>query len=70
MDWTDHGLGRDGVADRFVSVRTDRYRYITFTDLPPLLFDTVEDPEESTNRAGDPVLASVEDELHQHTLAP
>lgn len=70
MDWTDHGLGRDGVADRFVSVRTDRYRYTTFTDLPPLLFDTVEDPEESTNRAGDPVLASVEDELHQHTLAP
>ncbi len=35
-------------------IRGERYKYIHFTALPPLLFDIQEDPGEFTNLAGDP----------------
>lgn len=83
MDWSDHNLGRESpqhsggddpskrsFPDRFCAVRTDRYRYVDFAGLPPMLFDLVEDPDESTNRAGDPALTKIQNELHQLTLAP
>ena len=35
-------------------IRDDRYKYVHFTKLPPLLFDLVKDPGEFTNCAGDP----------------
>ncbi len=35
-------------------IRDDRYKYVHFTKLPPLLFDLEKDPDEFTNCAGDP----------------
>ena len=35
-------------------IRADRYKYVHFTKLPPLLFDLREDPGEFHNRANDP----------------
>jgi len=34
-------------------LRNDRYKYVHFTDLPPLFFDLENDPAESRNLAGD-----------------
>ena len=35
-------------------IRSERYKYIHFTALPPLLFDLIEDPGEFANLAEDP----------------
>ena len=35
-------------------IREDRWKYVHFTTLPPLLFDLENDPGEFENRAGDP----------------
>lgn len=35
-------------------IRDDRYKYVHFTKLPPLLFDLTKDPGEFINCAGDP----------------
>ena len=40
-------------------LRTDRYKYVHFTTLPPLLFDMAEDPHEMHNLAADPAHAPV-----------
>jgi arylsulfatase A-like enzyme len=64
MDWTDH-LGRaerqQAGSDplRFSAIRTESHRYVAFNSLEPLLYDLVEDPDESTNRADDPSLGDV-----------
>lgn len=70
MDWTDNlrsvdrrALGSDRL--RFSAVRTDRHRLVKFNRASPLLFDLVEDPDESVNRAGDPTLAGVLHDLGQ-----
>ena len=34
--------------------RGERYKYVHFTAMPPLLFDLQEDPAEFVDRAGDP----------------
>lgn len=58
MSWHDH-LPREVRAatssedHRFSAVCTDRYRYVQFPELPPVLFDRHEDPDETVNRAGD-----------------
>lgn len=35
-------------------IRDERYKYVHFAGLPPLFFDLAGDPDELTNRAGDP----------------
>jgi arylsulfatase A-like enzyme len=35
-------------------VRTERFKYVHFAALPPVLFDLAEDPDELVNRAADP----------------
>src|SRR3546814_1283596 len=35
-------------------IRGERWKYVHFAGLPPLLFDLVDDPGELTNRAEDP----------------
>ncbi|MEM7322657.1 MAG: sulfatase-like hydrolase/transferase [Actinomycetota bacterium] len=69
MDWSDHGPRDDANAGalRFVAVRTERYRYVDFGTLPPLLFDLQEDPLELVDRAVDPALREVRNDLHALT---
>jgi len=50
-------------------VRGDRYKYVHFTHLPPLLFDLKDDPDEFVNRAGDPSLMPVMLECAQKLLS-
>eukprot|EP01036_Dinobryon_divergens_P046374 gene46374-62021_t len=50
------------------TIRTDRYKYVHFGGLPPLLFDLVEDPSETVDRSGDPALSAVRLELAERML--
>jgi arylsulfatase A-like enzyme len=40
-------------------IRDEKFKYVHFTKLPPLLFDLEKDPQEFVNRAGDPAYTSV-----------
>jgi arylsulfatase A-like enzyme len=51
----EHDLSSDDCA--MTIRRGERYKYVHFTRLPPLLFDLAEDPHEMTNLAGDPAHA-------------
>lgn len=50
-------------------IRDDRYKYVHFTKLPPLLFDLAEDPGEFHNRARDPRYLPVMLEYAQKLLS-
>ncbi|MGE0759237.1 MAG: sulfatase [Pirellulaceae bacterium] len=53
---TTHNQGNHGI-------RTEQWRYIRYADGSEELYDTQQDPHEWTNRAGEPELASVRQEL-------
>ncbi len=62
----EHDLTPDQCA--MTILRGDRFKYVHFTHLPPLLFDMAQDPDEMTDLAGDPshvadVLAGAQDLL-------
>lgn len=40
-------------------IRDEKFKYVHFTKLPPLLFDLEKDPQEFVNRAGDPAYLPV-----------
>ncbi len=50
-------------------LRGERYKYIHFTALPPLLFDMLEDPGEFRNLAGDPAFQPIVLECAQKMLS-
>jgi arylsulfatase A-like enzyme len=39
-------------------LRGERFKYVHFTRLKPLLFDLAQDPDETTDLAGDPASAA------------
>ncbi len=47
-------LGLDLDACNMAAIRGDRFKYVHFAGLPPLLFDLVDDPGETRDLAGDP----------------
>jgi arylsulfatase A-like enzyme len=53
---TTHNQGNHGI-------RTEKWRYIRYADGSEELYDMTNDPNEWTNRAGDPKLASIQNEL-------
>ncbi len=70
MSWDDQlrrtvrsGAGGSAIDRRFSVIRTERHRLVSFPDLPPMLFDLTEDPDEIVNRAADPTMASTLDDL-------
>jgi arylsulfatase A-like enzyme len=48
----EQALGLTSDECSYAVVRDDRYKYVHFAALPPLLFDLVKDPHEFTNIAG------------------
>jgi arylsulfatase A-like enzyme len=50
-------------------IRGERYKYVHFAALPPLLFDLQEDPGETRNLAGDPGHAGILLEMAQKLLS-
>lgn len=50
-------------------IRGERWKYIHFAALPPLLFDLLEDPNELANRADDPACLAVRVEMAEKLLA-
>ena len=52
-------LGISSDECSYAVIRDERYKYVHFAVLPPLLFDMVEDPNETTNLAGQPEMAAV-----------
>lgn len=51
------------------AIRDDRYKYVHFPALPPLLFDLQEDPGEFRNLAGDPARAAIVRDYAQALLS-
>ncbi len=50
-------------------IRGERYKYVHFTAMPPLLFDLVEDPDEFRNLAEDPACQPILLEYAQKMLS-
>ncbi|WP_321340712.1 alkaline phosphatase family protein [Breoghania sp.] len=61
------GLALDDCA--LSVVRTARYKFVHFTNLPPLLFDLLEDPGELVNLAESVAHASIRIEMGERLLA-
>ncbi len=65
-------LGIDPARARGWMVRTGRWKYIHWLDLPPQLYDLEDDPAEGTDRAADPTCAAtlrdMKDRLTDHLL--
>lgn len=54
----ERALGISSDECSYAVVRDERYKYVHFAALPPLLFDLVEDPQEMHNLAGKPEMAA------------
>jgi arylsulfatase A-like enzyme len=51
FDGAEHALGLTLHQCNFTAIRDERFKYVHFADLPPLLFDLARDPHEFTNLA-------------------
>ncbi|MFN3984920.1 MAG: alkaline phosphatase family protein [Rhodocyclaceae bacterium] len=65
----EHSLGLDSDACVLNVLRGERYKYVHFAGLPPLLHDLAEDPGELRNLASDPAYREVMLEMTQHLLS-
>jgi len=59
----------DPLLRRATMIRTERYKYILSETGPNLLYDLENDPHEHTDRADDPALATVRNDLHEQLFA-
>jgi arylsulfatase A-like enzyme len=74
LDWTFRGarrrLGLPTGQHHAWMVRTDRWKYVHWTDgLRPMLFDLVADPAELHDRGADPALGGVREAMRERLLA-
>ena len=68
-DSAERALGIPMHACTLNVIRGDRYKYVHFAGLPPLLFDLQDDPAEMRNRANDPGYASIVLDYAQRMLS-
>jgi arylsulfatase A-like enzyme len=61
-------LGLDSVSLNMAAIRTERWKYVHFAALPPLLFDLDADPDCLHNLAADPSHAAVRAEMAERLL--
>ncbi len=54
-----HALGLQAEQCSLTVLRDHQYKYVHFSDLPPLFFDLEKDPHQFENRAGDPAYGSL-----------
>ena len=52
-------LGLPSRACNLQVIRTERFKYVHFPSLPPVLYDLADDPAETINRVDDPAYAAV-----------
>jgi len=74
IDWTCRGarrrLGLKTGQHHAWMVRTDRWKYVHWTDgFRPMLFDLAADPQELHDIGADPALAGVRDAMRERLLA-
>jgi arylsulfatase A-like enzyme len=62
-------LGLDSTSLNMAAIRTDKWKYVHFAALPPLLFDLEADPDNLVNLAGDPAYAAVQIEMAEKLLS-
>lgn len=65
----ERALGLDSTSLNMAAIRTDRYKYVHFAALPPLLFDLEADPDNLHNVANDPAYAGARIEMAEKLLA-
>lgn len=65
----ENGLGLMPDQCSLCAMRDDKYKYVHFAALAPLLFDLEKDPEQLVNRAGDPAYAAIRLEYAQKMLS-
>jgi arylsulfatase A-like enzyme len=61
--------GLDSVSLNLAVLRTERYKYVHFAALPPLLFDNLADPANLVNLANDPAFLPVRLEMAERLLS-
>lgn len=65
----EQALGLDSTSLNMTAIRTDKYKYVHFAALPPLLFDLARDPDNLHNVANDPAYAAVRIEMAERLLS-
>jgi len=66
---TERWFGLPSTRLNMAAIRDDRYKYVHFSALPPLLFDMLEDPDNLVNLADDPKFLDVRLMLAEKLLA-
>ena len=65
----EQALGIDSTGLNMTAIRTDRWKYVHFAALPPLLFELEADPDNLVNLAGRPDHAAVQLEMAEKLLS-
>ena len=64
----ERALGIDSLGLNMAAIRTDKWKYVHFAALPPLLFDLEADPDNLVNLAGNPAYAAAQLEMAERLL--
>ena len=65
----EQALGLDSTSLNMAAIRTERWKYVHFAALPPLLFDVGADPDNLHNLAPDPHYAPIRAEMAERLLS-
>ena len=65
---TERWFGRSSTQLSLAVIRTERWKYVHFATLPPLLFDLQSDPGNLNNLAEDPASAAIRLEMAERLL--
>ena len=65
----EQALGLDSTSLNMAAIRSERWKYVHFAALPPLLFDLQADPDNLRNLAADPRYAPIRAEMAERLLS-